>query len=112
MEKRKYKDFGKKHYIQNIYLFIPIAFLFWLAWTNFQKQNALFWISITLIVLGIIGGLIWDKKRINRFRCPQCNRIITNPTITERKEGDPINYACPVCNIEWETGLTEGKLDG
>jgi predicted RNA-binding Zn-ribbon protein involved in translation (DUF1610 family) len=111
MEKRKYSDFGKKNFIQNVCLFIPLALLFWLVWTNFEKQNAVFWISTTTLILGIIGGLIWDRNRIKNFRCPRCNKLISNPTITERKEGDPINYACTACNIEWETGLKEGSVD-
>jgi predicted RNA-binding Zn-ribbon protein involved in translation (DUF1610 family) len=111
MGKRKYSDFGKSYFIQNACLFVPLALLFWLAWINFEKQNTIFWVCITAFVLGVISGLIWDKKRRQKFHCPQCGRLIGQPTITERKEGDPLNYACPVCSIEWETGLHEGSVD-
>jgi hypothetical protein len=64
MEKRKHSDFGKKYFVQNIYFFIPCAVLFWIAWINFEKQNAIFWVSITMIVLYGIGRIIWDRNRI------------------------------------------------
>lgn len=111
MEKRKCPDFGKKYFIQNILLFIPLALLLWLAWSHFEEKNVLFWVSTTFFVSCVIGGLIWDRRRINRFYCPQCNRLVAQPSISSRKEGDPINYTCTICNIEWETGLREGGIN-
>jgi predicted RNA-binding Zn-ribbon protein involved in translation (DUF1610 family) len=111
MKKMKCPDFGKKHLIQNIYLFIPLALLLLLAWANFEEQNTVFGVSTATFIFGVIGGLIWNRIRLKKFYCPQCNRLIEKPTITERKEGDPINYKCNVCNIEWETGLREGGMD-
>lgn len=111
MKKMKCPDFGRKHLILNIYLFIPLALLLWLAWSNFDEQNTVFWVSTTSFIFGVIGGLTWDRIRLKKFHCPQCNKLIEQPTITARKEGDPINYKCHDCNIEWETGLREGGVD-
>lgn len=111
MKKMKCPEFGRKHLIQNTYLFIPLALLLWLAWANFEEQNTVFWVSTASFIFGAIGGLIWNRARLKNFHCPQCNRRIDQPTITARTEGDPINYKCKVCNIEWETGLREGGVD-
>ena len=108
MEKRKCIGFGVKYLIQNIVLFVPLAVFFFLAWQNFEKLNTVFWVSTVLFIFGVVSGLIWDKHRIKKFYCPQCKMHITEPTIINRKEGDPLNYVCKKCDIEWETGLREG----
>jgi hypothetical protein len=107
MEKRKHPGFGKTYFLQNIYRFIPLVLLFWLSWSNFSKMNAVFWISLMSFVLGVIGYLVWERRRIKMIRCPNCHGLLTQATISSPKEGDPINYCCFVCRIEWETGLRQ-----
>lgn len=50
--------------------------------------------------------LVWQQWRGNRFKCPDCGNIIKQPTIIKPKAGDPINFYCERCDIEWETGCT------
>ncbi|MBN1997617.1 hypothetical protein JW935_08705 [candidate division KSB1 bacterium] len=109
MEKRRYTAFGRKYLLQNMPFFIVLALLFVIAWTHGEKQDVLFWISLFLFVAGCIGGLVWDKKRTTRFKCPQCGKLIRTPVVAERKGGDPIDYYCPTCDIQWQTGLREAE---
>jgi hypothetical protein len=55
-------------------------------------------------------GLFGTEIELN-YHCPQSSKLISQPTNTKRKAGDPINYVCPDHKIEWETGLKEGSAD-
>ncbi len=57
--------------------------------------NAVFWISITLFVIGVFGGLMWDKNRRENFRCPKCNRLVSiqkGDILFKVKECDNFNH--------------------
>ena len=108
MERRPYPEFGKKYMARNLFLFIPLAAVFFLMWRRWGTFDVLFFLLIGLFVAGVLFGLVWDRRRLRSFRCPQCGLAVSEPTITERAEGDPIDYFCPACGIIWETGLREG----
>lgn len=107
LKKVKYKKFGRNYLIKNIYVIVPLITLFFLVIYFRGKNNLLFYVSLSLLIGGGIAGTIWDIIRLKKFVCPRCGASISGPTIKHRKEGDPINYYCPVCDIEWETGLYE-----
>ena len=110
-ELKKYKRFGLRYLLANIVLFIPLVILFVIAWSRWEKMDAVFWISVTLFIIGVIIGLVWDIVRLRNFHCPKCGKLITDPKEKERKEGEPINYYCSECDIEWETGLIKPSMD-
>jgi hypothetical protein len=107
MQKLKYNKFGSKYILHNIPFVIILAILFFIAWFNWEKNDFIFFASIILFTVGAITRPIWDKKGLKNIHCPKCNNLISEPTITMRKENDPINYFCSQCDIEWETGLVE-----
>ncbi len=105
--KRKYRRFGKRYLLQNLILFVPLAALFVVAWSRWDKFDMVFWLCIILFVAGVLAALIWERRRLRNFTCPKCGTIIQEPTIKHRQAEDPINYYCSRCDIEWETGLFE-----
>jgi predicted RNA-binding Zn-ribbon protein involved in translation (DUF1610 family) len=109
--KRKYRRFGKRYLRQNLILFFPLAALFVVAWSRWDKLDRVFWLCITLFVAGACAALIWERRRVRNFTCPECGTILQKPTIEHRQAGDPINYYCSSCDIEWETGLFETDAD-
>lgn len=112
MEKRKYHTYGRNIAIRNLAFFLLMLGLFWLAGSTFGNNDMLFIVSAAALALLFIISLVWTRRRLTKIQCPQCGRLLTEPTIVNRREGDPINFACPVCNIEWETGLRQGGPDG
>ena len=87
---------------------IAILVLLFLSIIYFREKNELLcYTSLGLLIIIGVSATIWDKVRLKRFVCPQCRRKLSETTIKHRKEGDPINYYCPDCDIEWETGLSE-----
>jgi len=112
MERRPHQKFGKKYMARNLILFIPLAIIFFLLWWRWDNYDAVFFLLVGLFTGGVIFGLVWEHRHLKSFGCPQCGLTISEPTITERVEGDPIDYHCPACDIIWETGLQEGGVDG
>lgn len=110
--KRKYRRFGKRYLLQNLILFVPLAALFVVAWSRWEKLDAVFWFCITLFVAGVSGALFWERRRLKSFSCPECGTVIQEPAIKHRQPEDPVNYYCSKCDIEWETGLFEPDVDG
>ncbi len=108
---KKYSRFGNRYIIQNIVFFIPLVLLFVVLWMRWEKMDFVFWSCLILFCVGVIGGVLWDRYRLKTFRCPECGKAILNPTIVVRAEGDPINYYCPDCDVEWETTLFESHID-
>jgi hypothetical protein len=110
-KKVKYHRFGKRYIIQNLLLLFPLVILLAILWARWEHQDTIFWVALFLFVAVVIGGFIWDRHRLKEFHCPRCGFHIPEPTIPQRRDGDPINYYCPVCDIEWETGLFEPTSD-
>lgn len=111
MEKLKYKKYGKKYFIQHLFLSIPLLILFVIAWSHWETLDLIFWSCIGLFMGSIVTGIIWDKRKFKNFHCPECGNLIAEPTIKDIQEYDPINYYCPDCDIEWETGLSVPGTD-
>ena len=107
MRKLPYKKFGDWYQRKEVFIVVPVIFLFVLI-AFFSGKNS--FITMTLVILIIlisILGTIWQKNRLNTFICPNCRKKISETTIKLRSDGDPINYYCQNCDIEWETGLSE-----
>jgi predicted RNA-binding Zn-ribbon protein involved in translation (DUF1610 family) len=109
--KRKYRKFGIRYLLQNLILFVPLAALFVVAWSRRNTLDAVFCICVTLFAAGVSAALIWEMRRLRNFTCPKCGTVIEGPTIKHRQAEDPVNYYCPKCDIEWETGLLEPDID-
>jgi len=107
MKKLPYRKFGDNYIRKEIFIVVPVILLFVLI-AFFSGKNSFIAITLTiLIILVSIIGTIWQTIRLKKFICPNCGKKISEPTIKYRSEGEPINYYCPNCDIEWETGLTE-----
>jgi predicted RNA-binding Zn-ribbon protein involved in translation (DUF1610 family) len=111
MKVRKYHKFGNRYMFQNLILFIPGVYIFWQLWKLAEARYPAVIFYGALFLFLVVGWIIWDKIRFKSFHCPQCGTKIAEPTIKHRKEDDPINYYCPTCDIEWETGLHESPGD-
>ncbi|MHA2062624.1 MAG: hypothetical protein ACW963_10095, partial [Candidatus Sifarchaeia archaeon] len=61
---KKYTRFGNKYMLQNLYLFVPLAILFAVAYYRFPKADVVFWVCLILFCVGVIGGLFWDRYRL------------------------------------------------
>ena len=109
--KRKYRRFGKRYLLQNLILVVPLAALFVVAWSRWDKLDEVFWLCITLFTASVLVALFWERRRLRRFSCPECGTVIQEPTIKHRQPEDPVNYYCSKCDIEWETGLFEPDID-
>ncbi|HHP7233592.1 MAG TPA: hypothetical protein ACFCUC_03095 [Desulfobacterales bacterium] len=107
MQKLPYRKFGDNYIRKEIFVIVPIIFLFIIIGI-FNWENPIIKYSlISLIILIAMFGTTWQKVRLKKFVCPNCKEYIPEPTIKYRSEGDPINYYCADCDIEWETGLSE-----
>lgn len=107
MRKLPYREFGDKYTKKEIYIVVPVIFMFGLIVFFSGKNSFITMTLVTLLIIVSILGTIWQKKRLKSFICPNCRKKISEPTIKFRKDGDPINYYCQNCDIEWETGLSE-----
>jgi hypothetical protein len=107
MQKLPYRKFGDNYIRKELFIIVPILFLFIIIgifnWENPIVKYSL----ISLIILIAMFGTTWQKVRLKKFVCPNCKKYIPDPTVKYRSEGDPINYYCADCDIEWETGLSE-----
>lgn len=106
--RRPYPEFARRYLARNLLLFTLLAVIFFLVWRRWGTFDVLSFLLIGLVVAGVIFGLVWDRRRLSNFHCPQCGRTVSEPTVTERVEGDSIEYSCPTFDIIWETGLREG----
>ena len=111
MEKRKCPKYGRGYMLRNVPLIILLAVLFYVSFARawLGRTDVIFWISLTLFVGVIVVGFFYDRVRLASFYCPLCKELLPHPTIEHRKEGDPINFHCERCDIEWETGLSESE---
>jgi hypothetical protein len=111
-QRKKYSKFGKRYMIQNVLLFTPLILPFVIVMKRWIKEDFdfVFWSCLVLFCMGVIGGLLWERYRLINIRCPECGRIIPEPTLLDRKAGDPINYYCQNCDVEWETTLHEADI--
>lgn len=107
MKKLPCTTFGENFTKKEAFIVIPVLVLFVLlavfgTYDSFAA-NALF----MLLILIAVSGTVWQSKRLKEFKCPHCGLAIPEPTKKYRSEGEPINYYCPNCDIEWVTGLSE-----
>ncbi|TYQ13007.1 UNVERIFIED_CONTAM: hypothetical protein Cloal_4053 [Acetivibrio alkalicellulosi] len=110
MEKRKCSEFSKKYFFKNMPLIIVAAVSFivgFIRWWN-QQTDMFFYISIIVFIISTASGLIFNKIYMTNFRCPVCKKQIPKPVIEYGTENAPINYYCDKCDIEWETGMSQG----
>jgi len=111
MNKLPYRKFGDNYIKKELFVIAPIILLFVMLGV-FNWENPLIKYSfVLLIILIAMFGTTWQKARLKKFVCPNCKKYISEPTIKFRSEGNPINYYCSDCDIEWETGLSEPGLD-
>jgi len=111
MQKLQYRKFGDHYIKKEIFIIVPIVLLFIIV-ALFKLENPIIRYSIVLLIILIaMFGTTWQKVRLKKFVCPNCKKNISEPTIKYRSEGDPINYYCSYCDIEWETGLSEPGID-
>jgi hypothetical protein len=90
-----------------VFVMIPLAVSFLFVWTRWGKYDAAFWLGIGSFVGGILYWAWQDYRLFRSYRCPKCGLHIEQPTIRERKEGDPICFFCPSCDITWDTTLKQ-----
>ena len=103
---KNYKWFGYKYLILNALSIIPFVPVFIFLW---QRTSQGIWDEVTfkwagIFIMGGIVGLYWQTRRKNRFHCPDCGILIVDKHLTA-KPGDPLNFYCDVCDVEWVTGL-------
>ena len=111
MQKLPYKKFGDNYIKKELFVIAPIILLFIIIGIFNWENPILKYSLILLIILVAMFGTTSQKLRSKKFVCPNCKKYISEPTIKFRTEGDPINYYCSACDIEWETGLSEPGLD-
>src|SRR4051812_25044550 len=72
------------------------------------------WPEARVTEVGALGIFAWFLYQIQegfrRYRCPLCgDRLNERIPISSRDPGDPddwgpVHYACPRCDVEWDTG--------
>jgi len=107
MEIKPYREFGDNHTRKEAFIVVPLVLLCVLIGIFAGGDSPTTSVLVIGVILVSIAGTVWQSRRLRRFRCPRCGRSIPEPTIKYRSENEPINYYCPDCDIEWETGLTE-----
>ena len=90
----------------NLLSVLPFVPVFIVAWRRMARgvMDHITWGCLGLFVVGGIFGLYWQHRRHSRFRCPDCGKLIVDRHRTARS-GDPIDFYCDVCDVEWVTGL-------
>jgi len=92
--------------IMNLLSMLPFVPVFIILW---HRTSHGIWDDVTFLwtgifILGAIFGLYWQKRRQNRLRCPDCGKLIIDKHRTV-KCGEPLNFYCDICDVEWVTGL-------
>lgn len=57
-----------------------------------------------LILSLIVFGMLWP------FRCPTCGRKLGRKDALGAEVGEPIVFVCPVCRVEWDTGMVKTDI--
>ena len=86
-------------------LVVGMAISFWLSGTDRAE-----WTVAAAVATGVYGAAlvsVW-AFRLQHFRCPDCGRVLGNGKAREQDLGSPINFVCAHCDVEWETGITQG----
>ena len=96
----KDRTYQKKYFLGLAASAVP--FLLGFVWLVRAPQFALL---VFLAVYALVAWLWW-RRWTSRHKCPQCGRMIKHPTVSRPEEGDPVNFYCEHCDIEWETGFT------
>lgn len=83
--------------------FVPVLIV---AWDRASRGiwGEVTWGCLALFGAGAVAGLIWQRRRYSRYRCPDCGKLIVDSHKGARP-GDPTNFHCDVCDVEWVTGL-------
>jgi len=73
------------------------------------------WDTTTGACIGVLGvggiiGLFWQHRRHSRYVCPDCGKRIIDRH-KDARPGDPIDFYCDVCDVEWVTGLSASDID-
>jgi len=107
MKKLPCKEFGDTYIRKEAYIIVPILSIFITLACFSNLASFIKTLLIIVLILIAVTGTVWQSRRLKQFACPACGKKILSPTIHCRRDGDPVNYYCPDCDIEWETGLTE-----
>ncbi len=61
--------------------------------------------SFIAFAVGFLGPLL-AMGRMFPFHCPRCGRKLRRADMLGREAGERVRFVCPICQIEWDTGLT------
>jgi len=76
MRKLPYKEFGDRYTRKEIFIVVPVIFLFVLIAFFSGKNSFITMTLVTLLILISIAGTIWQTKRLKAFICPKCRKKI------------------------------------
>jgi hypothetical protein len=106
-EMREYRRFGSRYMLLNALSMLPFIPVFIFIWIRAQAMNLDFWLWIAsgIFLAGAVFGLWWQWYRSRRMVCPKCGSFILRKGHVEA--GEPLNFVCTRCDIEWVTGLSQ-----
>jgi len=73
---------------------------------NSPAANLMVWpfrVSFLLLAAAIVNVIYRFGKLKVFYRCPKCRQRIARLANAKRT----VNYYCPACNVEWDTGAVE-----
>ena len=103
------KQFGKQYVLRNAAKLVPLLVGFFFLVRGAAVWNADTLIAVIAFVIGILHWAWQDRQLFRSYYCPRCQRHLPQPTRprSERREGDPITFYCPNCDVEWDTTLRQ-----
>lgn len=105
---KNYRAYGLRYLLFNLLSllpFIPVIVFIWLRASS-GIWDSWTWGAFAIFLAGGVFGLWWQHRRHTRIQCPQCGQLIRHESFNRLQPGDPINFYCKQCDIEWVTGLS------
>jgi hypothetical protein len=104
---KPYHRFAWQFYTSLMPLLAGMAVMIWWAETGWDGWTIA--AAVATAVYGLVLVAWWAIQMMN-FRCPDCGRVIGDGEVHE--PGTPVNFICTHCDVEWETGITQGPGSG
>ena len=79
---------------------IPVVGVYF-AVTRSSPQDVVFWLALAAFLCWISVGIVWDRYRLRRFRCPDCARLIDIPEKESTEPNRRCRYFCERCDVYW-----------
>jgi hypothetical protein len=104
---RRDSRYAMRYAIASVAYAIPLIISFYCVYN--AGDVPLLWISVGFFFAWMIVGFGWFPRRY--YRCQTCGHKISKPTLEHFSTVGPLCYYCPICDIEWDTGVRMSRYD-